>query len=93
MAAETTKTLKFDTSNLAKKGELIIPLFGSLSYASHEIFDNGWEPQGAYYQEKELPDVYFIWNDHHLVVNIGLGAIKYIAEHQVKEIEVVLKNK
>lgn len=37
--------------------------------------------------------VHFNWDARHLVVNVGPDAIKYIVEHQVKEIEVVLKNK
>lgn len=91
MATETTKILKFDTSTLAKKD--VIPFLGSFSYASLETVNDNWKPQGIYYQGEKLPDVYFNWDDHHLVVNVGPGAIKYIAEHQVKEIEVVLKNK
>lgn len=90
MTTETTKTLKFDTSNLAKKGNPIIPFLGSFSYASLETVNDNWKPQGAYYQGEKLPDVYFNWDDHHLVVNVGPGAIKYITEHQIKEIEVVL---
>lgn len=88
MATETTKTLKFDTSTLTKKG--VIPFLGSFSYASLETVNDNWKPQGAYYQGEKLPDVYFNWDDHHLVVNVGPGAIKYITEHQIKEIEVVL---
>lgn len=93
MTTETTKTLKFDTSNLAKKGNPIIPFLSSFSYASLETVNDDWKPQGAYYQDEKLPDVHFNWDDRHLVVNVGPDAIKYIVERQIKEFKVVLKTK
>ena len=93
MTTETTKTLKFDTSNLAKKGNPIIPFLSSFSYASLETVNDDWKPQGAYYQDEKLPDVHFNRDAHHLVVNVGPDAIKYITEHQIKEFKVVLKAK
>lgn len=92
MTTKTTKTLKFDTSNLAEREGSFIPFLGSISYATLETSDN-WKPQGAYYQDKKLPDVHFNWHAHHLVVNIGPDTVRYIVEHQIKEIKVVLKVK
>lgn len=74
MTTETAKTLKFDTSNLAKKGNPIIPFLGSFSYASLETVNDDWKPQGAYYQDEKLPDVHFNWDNRHLVVNVGPDA-------------------
>lgn len=88
----TTKTLKFDTSNIAKQGKSMIPFLGSLSYATTETIDDNLKPQGAYCKDKKIPDVCFNRDDHHLVVSVGPDAIKYISEHQIKEIEVILKN-
>lgn len=93
MTTETTKTLKFDTSNLAEAAGSIIPLLGSISYASLETVNDNWKPQGAYYQDEKLPDVHFNWDDHHLVVNIGPDTARFIIDHQIKEIEIVLKTK
>lgn len=93
MTTETTKTLKFDTSDLAERGDLFIPFLGSIGYETLETVSDNWKPQGAYYQGKKLPDIHFNWDTHHLVVNIGPDTVRYIVEHQIKEFEVVLKTK
>ena len=88
----TTKKLKFDTSNIVKQGKSMIPFLGSLSYATTETNDDKLKPQGAYFKSQKIPDIRFNRDDHHLVVSVGTDAIKYISKHQIKEIEVILKD-